>query len=98
MRDIVINFQKFDLRKIQLTIAINFISSNDADEERVMHAKSNIIEFMPYDNADEVVDELFESLFSRYQIGHINERECFIFNSVQLLYYKCHKLYFKCAG
>ena len=30
-----------------------------------MHSKSDNIEFMPYDNANEVANEYFESLFSR---------------------------------
>ena len=68
MRDIIINLQKSDKWKIQLTIAIDFISSNDVDEERVMHSKSDNIEFMPYDNVKEVVNELYESLLSRCQI------------------------------
>ena len=32
--------------KIQLTIAINFISSKDSDETRTMHTKSNDVEIM----------------------------------------------------
>ena len=66
---LIINFQKSDTWKIQLTIAINFISSKNVDEGRVMHSKSDNIKFMPYHNANEVVNELFESLLSRYQIG-----------------------------
>ena len=34
------------MENIQLTIAINFISLKDAEEEHVMHLKSNNIEFM----------------------------------------------------
>ena len=34
-----------------------------------MHSKSDNIEVMRYDNANEVIKEIFESLFSRYQIG-----------------------------
>ena len=34
-----------------------------------MHSKSDNIEFMLYDNANEVVNALFESLLSRHQIG-----------------------------
>ena len=34
----MIIFQKSDTGKIQSTIAINFISSKDADEERKIHA------------------------------------------------------------
>ena len=55
LRDIIINLQKSDTWKIQLTIAINFISSKDDEEEYVMHLKNNNIEFMSYDNANEVV-------------------------------------------
>ena len=100
MRVIIINLQKCDTRKIQLTIAINFISSKDVDEERVMHSKSNNIEFMPYDNANEVLNELFESLRSRYQIGLETSLRGsdFIFDSVKLLYCKCHKINFKRGG
>ena len=54
--------------KIQLTIAINFIFSKDVEEECAMHSKSNNIEFMPYNNESEVVDELIESLLSINQI------------------------------
>ena len=31
-----------------------------------MHSKSDQIEIMTYDKADEVIQELFESLLSRY--------------------------------
>ena len=65
LRDIIINLQKSDRWEIQLTIAINFISSKDVHEERVMYSKSDNIEFLPYDNVDEVVNELFESLLPR---------------------------------
>ena len=34
-----------------------------------MHSKADNIEFMPYDNVNEVVNELFESLLSRSQIN-----------------------------
>ena len=65
MKDIIIDLQKSDTWKIQLTIAINFISSKDVDEDRVMHSKRGNIEFVSFDNANEVVNELFESLLSR---------------------------------
>ena len=60
LRDIILNLQKSDTLKIQLTNAI--ISSKDIDEERVMHSKSNNTEFVSYDNVNEVVDKHFESL------------------------------------
>ena len=69
----------------------------DVDEEYVMHSKSDNTEFMPCDNVNEVVNELFESLLSRYQIGSETPMRGndFIFYSVQLLYYKCCKINFK---
>ena len=48
--------------KVQLTIEINFICSKDNDEEQVMHRKSDSIEVMTYDNVNEVIKEIFESL------------------------------------
>ena len=100
MREIIINLQRSNTWKIQLTIASNFISSKDVDEERVIHSKSDNIEFMSYDNVNEVVHKLFESLLSVYQIGLETSmrRSDFIFDSVQLLYYKCHKINFKRGG
>ena len=90
MRDIILNLQKSDAWKIQLTIAVNFISSRDANEEYVMHSKIDDIEFLSNDNANEVTNELFESLLSRYQIGLETSVRWsdFIFDAVQLLYYK----------
>ena len=60
-------YQKSDTSKIQLTIAINFISSKDAEEERVMHSKSDNIIFTSYNDANKVFDEIFMSLSLRYQ-------------------------------
>ena len=66
LKDIIDNLKK---SKIQLTIAINFISSKETDKELVMHAKSEIIETMIYKQAEVVIQELFKSLLPRYQIG-----------------------------
>ena len=96
LKDIKINRQKSDTWKNQLTLVINFVSSKDVDEEGVMHSKSDNIEFILYDNANEVLNGLFESLLLRYQIGlktsvrGIN----FIFNSLKLLHYEYRKTNF----
>ena len=45
----------------------NFISSIGYDEERVMHLKSDNIEIMINDEADEVINELFDLIENRYQ-------------------------------
>ena len=41
LMDIINNLKKSDTWKIQSTIGINFISSKDNNEERVMHSKSD---------------------------------------------------------
>ena len=74
--------------KIQLTIAINFISSKNTEEERVMYSRSDNIRFTSYNDAKEIIDELLESLRSRYQ-GNLETSirgSDFIFDSVQLTY------------
>ena len=55
---------------------------------------------MLYDNANEVVNALFESLLSRHQIGLETSMRGsnFIFDLVWLLNYKCHKINSKRAG
>ena len=53
--------------KIQLTITINFISSKDSDEARIMHIKNLITEIMMGSETDEIIEELFESLLQKYQ-------------------------------
>ena len=67
LRNMIINLQNFDVWKIQLTIAITFISSKDAEDERVMHSSSGNLKFTPYNDANDVINKLFKSLRSRYQ-------------------------------
>ena len=62
LRNIIIDLQNSDTWKIYSTITINFISSKDAEEERVMPSTSGNIKFTSYNDANEVIDELFESL------------------------------------
>ena len=65
LKDIINSFKKSCTCKIQLTIANNFISSIDHDEERVMHLKSGNIEIMVNSETDEVIKQLFDSLKDR---------------------------------
>ena len=65
-----------------------------------MHSTSKNINFTSYNDANEVVDELFQSVRSRYQ-GNLEtsmRRNDFIFDSVQLMYYKCHEVNFRRCG
>ena len=45
--------------KIQLTMAVNFISSKDSDETLTMHTRSNNVEIMMGIETDEIIEELF---------------------------------------
>ena len=65
-----------------------------------MHAKSDTTKFMSLDNVNDVVDELFKTPLSRYQNNFETSmrRSNFIFDPVQLLYYKRHKVNFRRGG
>ena len=94
------DLQEPDTQKIQLTIAINFVSSKNIDEECVMHLKSDNIEVAVRDKTDDVFKETFEPLLSGYQIGlETSMRNSkFIFESVYFLRYKCHGINLKRVG
>ena len=100
LRDIVIDLQNSDTWEIELRIAINFISSKDTEEERVMHSESESIKFTPYNDTSKIADELFDSLCLTYQdnLETSMRGSDFIFDSVQLMYYKCHKVNFRPGG
>ena len=86
-RNMIINLQNSDTQKIQLIIAINFISSKDSEEERVMHSSSDNIKFTTYSNANDVIENLFKSLPSKHHDGQETSMKGsdFIFGYVQLI-------------
>ena len=69
---------------------LNFFIDNDA--ECVMHSKSDNIEIMMNDKADEIIEELVDSLNNRYQnnLGSMKGIEL-VFDYLHLLYYKVIK-------
>ena len=78
--------------KIQLTAAINFISSKpDSDKTRIMHAKTDNIEIMIGTQTNE---EFFESLLKRYQkeLEKSMRGSEFIFEAVNALYYDLNNI------
>ena len=46
LKDIITDFQKSGTWKIQWTIAINFLSTKDLDEEQIMDSKTDNMEVM----------------------------------------------------
>ena len=91
LRDLLNDRKQSESWKIQVTMTINFISSKDYnDEDRVMHSRSDNIETLSIDEA--IIKKPFDSLKNRYQNNLESMRgNEFVFNYVQLLYYKCNK-------
>ena len=89
----MLNLQSSDTQKIQLAIAINFVSSKDTEEERIMHSTSDNIKFTSYNDANEVVNELFELPRTKYQdsLETSMKESDFIFALVQLMCYSVIK-------
>ena len=99
--DEVSNYEtEFGEWKIQLKIAINFISSKDSEETRTMHKNSDNIEIMMNSERDEIMNELFRSLLQNYQEGleESMRRSLFILDSVDLLRYHLQKTSLKRSG
>ena len=65
-----------------------------------MNSISDNIKFTLYNDANEVVNDRFESLCSKYQDNSETSmrRSDATFDSVQLMYCKCHKINFKHGG
>ena len=59
LKDLLIDIQSSATWKIQLTIAVNFISSKDNKEQREMYSTSDNIKFTSYRYVIEVVNEIF---------------------------------------
>ena len=68
--------------------------SKNTAQNRVMNSKSDKIEIMIDDKADEVIKEHFESLLSGWQIGlkTTMKGNNFNLNCIDLSHYKCHKI------
>ena len=82
------DLQKSDAWKMQLTIAINFMSSKDNGELQVMLSKSDNTEIMNNNKTDEVIEKRFQSLLPKYQIRLETSMRGsdFIFGCAHLLY------------
>ena len=100
MKDIRNNLKKSVTWKIKLKLAINFMSSKDTNEERLIHSKSFNIETTINDKADQVIGEIFELFCSRYQIDFQIAMKCssFLLDNVHSLHCKFHKVNLNCCG
>ena len=80
--------------KIQLAMAINFISCKDSDETRTMHTKSSNVEIMIGSETNEIIEDLFESFLQKYQEGLEESMRGseFVYDSIDVLYYNLNKI------
>ena len=80
--------------KIQLTMAIKFISSTDSDDTQTMHTKSNNVEIIMGSETDESIEDPFESFLQKYQEGLEESMRGseFAYDSVDALYYNLNKV------
>ena len=95
LRDMINDHKTQSEWKIQVTIEINFISSNpDFDETRTMRARSDNIDIMLGSETDEIIEDLFKSLCKRYQEGLEESMRGseFILDGVDALYYDLNKV------
>ena len=65
-----------------------------------MHSRGNNIKFTSYNDANEVADELFDSVRSRYKenLQTSMRGSDFTFDLVQMMYYKFHEVNFARGG
>ena len=86
------NKTQFGKWKYQLVMQVNFISSKDTGQTRIMYIWSHNAEIMMSSETDDIINELFRSISQNYQEGiqSINGSK-FVSNSVDLLHYHLHK-------
>ena len=61
---------------------------------QLMYSKSDNFEIMIGNETLDIIEELFESLLTRYQIDFetSGKGSDFVFNSIDGMYYKCHEI------
>ena len=78
---------------------LNRMSSRDNDDTQLMHSKSDNIEIMIVNKTDGIINQLFESFLTRYQLGLESMKgNDFVFDSIDGMHYKCNKISLNCGG
>ena len=88
--------------KIQISMLVNFISfisSKDIGETRIIYVWSDNVKIMWGIDTDDIIREFFEYFLNNYQKEKkIIEGSDFIFESVELMDYKLHKVSLRRGG
>ena len=100
MRKLINDKRKKGKWQIQLIMKTNFISSENFNETRDMHSKSDNIEIMVGVDTNEIIKNLFNSLIQRYQKGlkESMRGSDFVFDYVESLNYIFHRVDLKRSG
>ena len=94
LRKMIDNHKAHSEWKIQLIMRINFVSPLDSKRFHKTHTKRDNIEIMNGIETNDIINEFFNSFFRRCQEGLETKMKGsdFVFNRVDLLYYKLHKI------
>ena len=85
--------------KIQISMRVNFISSKDTGETRTIYVWSNNESIMWGSDAGDIIRELFRSFLHNYQEElKIIKGSDFVFESVELMDYKLHRVRLRRGG
>ena len=85
--------------KIQISMHVNFISSKDTGETRTIYVWSNNESIMQGRDTDDIIRELFRSFLHNYQEElKIIKGSDFVFESVELMDYKLHRVRLRRGG
>ena len=80
--------------KIKLKMAIKIFSSKNSEEDLIMYSPSDNIEVVIGIETDKIIEDLLDYFLQRYQKGLEESMRGseFVFDSVDSLYYKLHKI------
>ena len=94
LRDLIEFYNTKGEWKVQLSMAITFVSYINPNQVQLMHLKSDNVETMHGVDTDDTIQELFSSFLCRYQEGLETKMKGsdYIFNHVNSLEYHFHKV------
>ena len=83
--------------EVQINMHVNFISSNDTGETRIIFVWSDNEEIRSGNETDDIIKELFSSFLTNYRNEEaiLRNGSGFVFESVDLLSYSFHKISLK---
>ena len=94
LKDMIDHYKSKGEWKIQITMAIIFISFIDRNKTQVMHTKSDNVEIMNGTDTSDAINELIDSFMKRYQEGLETKMRgsSFTFERIDSLEYHLHKI------